>query len=250
MSLKQGFVETAADILSDNMAEADHRIANHLAMLASYVRLKGSRIVQRQRPPDADDVKGLTKMIVAQIDAISVLHRILSEKGNASTLDLRVPLATICRAMQAGVAGETKILMTLEKDCAVALKSILPVTQICAEIMTNALKHGCNSEGKSTIRVSCRKSLTGTVIVEVSDAGPGLSDTSQAAKGEGLGVRLIDSLIRQVDGSVIYRSTSQGLTVQLELPAALTKTALQLGLARPSTPNTLWHGLDCPQSAV
>ncbi len=238
MGFKQSLVDVAADTLSHNMAEADHRIANHLAMLSSYVRLKGGRIVQSKIPPAADDVRELTRMIVAQIDAISVLHRILSEKGNPSTMDLSVPLSRICRAMQTGVAGEAEILMTLEKNCDVAVKSIFPVTQICAEIITNALKHACNSDRKSRIRVSCRKSLIGTVFVEVSDSGPGLSDTSQAAKGEGLGVRLIESLIRQVDGSINYHSTSQGLKVQLELPAALMNSAPRLGLASSITQST------------
>ncbi len=251
MGFKQGLIDVAADTLSHNMAEADHRIANNLAMLSSYVRLKGGRIVQSDRAPGVDDVRGLVRMIVTQIEAISVLHRILSEKGNPSTLDLSVPLSTICRAMQASVAGEARILVTLEKNCDVALKSILPVTQICAEIITNALKHGSSPDGKNSIRVSCRKSLQGTVLVEISDTGPGLSAMAQAAKGEGLGVRLIDQLIRQVEGVIKHQSTSQGLTVQLELPAALTSTASPTGsAAAPSTENTLWHRLNCPQSAV
>ncbi len=251
MGFKQSLVDVAADTLSHNMAEADHRIANNLAMLSSYVRLKAGRVFQSEAVPDVKDVRGLFRMIVTQIDAISVLHRILSEKGNPGTLDLSVPLSSICRTMQASVAGEARIIVTLEKDCDVALKSILPITQVCAEIITNALKHGSDLNGKSTIRVSCRKSLKGTVLIEISDTGPGLCVMAQAAKGEGLGVRLINTLIRQVEGTITYQSTSQGLTVQLELPAAITSIAGRASLpTAPPTGNALWHRLDCPQSAV
>ena len=231
LSLENQTIESEANAVSNNMAEADHRIANHLAMLSSYVRLKAGRLIECDAVPTAEDVRCLTGLIVAQIDAISDLHRILADQGNPDTLDLSVPLSSICKAMQAGLADEINIVIQFEKDCEVALQSILPITQIFAELVTNAIKHGCDSEGQGTIKVSCCKSSSGTVIVEVSDSGSGLPDTSLAPKQGGLGLRLIDALIQQVDGSIEYLSTSQGLTVRVELPAALqpalTRTAVR-----------------------
>lgn len=220
MNLKYETIDLEPDATSNSIAEADHRIANHLTMLASYVRLKGAGFAQRDEPLDANDVQSLTRMIVAQIDAISDLHRILSVEENSDTLNLSASLSRMCDAMNISVASEIKIAQTLEKDCEVASQSILPVTQICAEIITNALKHRCNSEGPGDIRVACRKSSAGAVIVEISDSGPGLSDKSAETRKDGLGTRLIDALIQQVDGRIEYLSTSQGLTVRVTLPAA------------------------------
>ncbi len=220
MSLENQTIESEANAVSNNLVEADHRIANHLAMPSSYVRLRAGRLVERDAVPNAEDVRCLTRLIVAQIDAISDIHRILADQGNPDTLDLSVPLSSICKAMQAGVADEINIVIQLEKDCEIALQSILPVTQIFTELVTNAIKHGCDSEGQGAIKVSCCKSSSETVVVEVSDSGSGLSDPSPAPNGDGLGLRLIDTVILQVDGSIEYLSTSQGLTVRLELPAA------------------------------
>jgi len=231
MSLKNQTIEPEANAVSNNLAEADHRIANHLAMLSRYVRLRTGRLVERDAAPNAEDLRCLTRLIVAQIDAISDLHRILADQGNPDTLDLSIPLSSICKAMQAGVADEINIVMQLEKDCEIALQSILPVTQIFTEVVTNVIKHGCDSEGHGAIKVSCCKSSSETVVVEVSDSGSGLSDTSLATNGDGLGLRLIDTIIRQVDGSIEYLSTSQGLTVRVELPAAL-QTTLTRTVAR------------------
>ncbi len=225
MSLERVAIAPDLDAASNNLAKADHRIANHLAMLSSYVRIKGRGLTERDKSPTVEDVRCLTRLIVAQIDAISDLHRILSELDNPDTLDLSVPLCGICKAMQAGVAGELDIVMTLDKNCYIALKSILPVTQIFSEIITNAIKHGCNSEGQGTIRVLCYKSTSGTVLVKISDNGPGLADKSNPPGEEGLGLRLINALIRQVGGSVNYSSTSHGLTVRMELPAAAQSTS-------------------------
>jgi len=234
MNLKHETTDIEPEAISNSIAEADHRIANHLAMLASYVRLKGAAMAQRDEPLDAQDVQSLTRMIVAQIDAISDLHRILSVKANSDTLNLSASLSRMCDAMNTGVASEIEIVQTLEKDCEVASQSILPVTQICAEVITNALKHGCNSDGPATIRVACRKNTAGAVIVEISDSGPGLSDRSVDTEKDGLGIRLIDALIQQVDGRIDYVSTSQGLTVRLALPAAVETSANRTGILKPS----------------
>ncbi len=229
MKLNHNTMGLQAETNSNCIAEADHRIANHLAMLSSYVRLKGAGTFQSDQPPDADDVRCLIRLIVAQIDAISDLHRILSVEGNPNTLNLSYSLSRMCDAMNASVASETKIVQTLEKGCEVASRSVLPVTQVCAEIITNALKHGRNSDGPGNIRVACRKSSGGTVIVEISDNGPGLSDRSAETRKDGLGNCLVDALIEQVDGRIDYLSTSQGLTVRVTLPAAREIAASRTG---------------------
>lgn len=221
MNLKYETTDPVAEAISNRIAEADHRIANHLTMLASYVRLKGAEIARRDEPLDANDVQSLIRMIVAQIDAISDLHRILSVEENSETLNLSASLSRMCDAMNSSVTGEIKIVQALEKDCEAASQSILPVMQICAEIITNAVKHGCNSDGPGDIRVACGKGSDGAVTIEISDSGPGLSERSIKSRKEGLGIRLIDALIQQVEGRIEYLSTSQGLTVRLTLPAAL-----------------------------
>jgi two-component sensor histidine kinase len=237
MKLNHKITDIQSKTNSSDTAEADHRIANHLAMLAGYVRLKGAGIVQRDQPPDANDVQNLIRMIVAQIDTISNLHRILSVEGNLCTLNLSASLSRMCDAINTSIASEIKIAQTFEKGCEIAPRSILPVTQICAEIITNALKHACNSDGPGDIRVACRKSSAGAVIVEISDSGPGLSDRSVDTEKDGLGIRLIDALIQQVDGRIEYLSTSQGLTVRVTLPAALETTASRTGSLKPNRPD-------------
>jgi two-component sensor histidine kinase len=245
MSLTYEITKPVPGINSNGNAEADHRIANHLAMLASYIRLKGAGIFRSDHPPNENDLRCLMSLVVAQIDAISALHRILSVEGNPDALCLSDSLSRMCAAMNASVASEADIAQTCEEACEIASQSILPATQICAEIITNALKHGRNANGLAIIRVACRKSSAGTVVVEISDNGPGLSDRSKKTGEGGLGNRLIEALVRQVDGRIDYLSTSRGLTVRFALPAAhpmtcngAAKRGDQAGVARPSSPTT------------
>ncbi len=138
--------------------------------------------------------------------------------------DLSIPLTKICDAMRASSLDEINIHHSFERDCKLPLHSIVLVSQICTKILRNAVKYGCNSKDEGNIRVTCGKSLSGTIIIEVSDCGFGLSDKMRANQHVDRGPDLIETLIRKAKGSIEYLSTSQGLTVRLEFPDALTAT--------------------------
>ncbi len=138
--------------------------------------------------------------------------------------DLSIPLAKICDAMRASCLGEINIHHSFERDCKLPLQSIVLVSQICTKILRNAVKYGCNSNGEGNIRVTCGKSLTGTIIIEVSDSGSGFSEKIRTNQRVNRDPDLIQALIHKANGSIEYRSTSKGLTVRLEFPDALTAT--------------------------
>ena len=206
------------------VAEADHRIANHLALLACYVRLKGTELVRRAPPPGAGDFSLLIEAIGAQITAISQLHRLLSTDGTQSSADLGHHLGMICSALGSGVSGDVVIVETLASDCRVAPHRLLPAAQIVTEVITNAIKYGRRPGRSCRIEISCRKDASGAVLVEIHDNGPGLSTNSTGPATLGVGSRLVQALVGQIDGTIEYRSTNQGLTVRLSLPQEGTQT--------------------------
>lgn len=199
----------------DRTSESDHRIANHLAMLASYVRMKGAALARGT--PDPVDVALLIQAIEAQINAISALHRLLSTEGTLATADLAAQLNRICSALRwSGVTGETRIEEALAPGCDLPLAQVLPVAQIVTEVVTNALKYGRPADAPARLRVCCRRDTLGAIQIEVRDNGPGLIGTPRG----GLGFRLIAALVTQIGATLDYRSTPQGLTVRLTLAGA------------------------------
>jgi two-component sensor histidine kinase len=200
-------------------AEADHRIANHLALLACYVRLKGTELVRRDPPPGVADLSLLLEAINVQINAISRVHRLLSS-GAQGSADLGHHLGMICSALGSGVSGNVVIAGSFGSDCTVALHRLLPAAQIVTEVLTNAIKHGRRAGQPGRIEVACGKDADGTVFVEISDDGPGLLARETGEEKCGLGYRLVQALVDQIDGTVEYLSTNQGLTVRLSLPRA------------------------------
>lgn len=198
------------------LREADHRIANHLAMLAAFVRLKELEVDRERVTPEA--VHLLLETIRTQTDAVASLHRMLSAQGADATADLGRHLRATCTPLAALLAGRVEIEVDCSPDCLVAPDKILPITQIVSEAVTNAVKYAYPDSCPGTIRVRGQRNGS-SIIVEITDEGPGLKSGLDTRSGGGLGLRLMRALSKQLGGELEFVSASSGLVVRVTFAA-------------------------------
>ena len=203
----------------DRLTEADHRIANHLAMLSGYARLKSRAMVRQGKGLTARDALLLINAVDVQINAVADLHRMLAGHGSRGPMDLPAYLGSVCTALQSVGGDDLTIRRAFLPGCALSSDHLLPVTQIVTEVMTNAIKHARDSAGKVALLVSCRPLADAMIEVSVRDYGPGLAPNSAPKAGQGLGLRIVERLLAQVGGTAAYLSDPAGLTVRLTIPA-------------------------------
>jgi two-component sensor histidine kinase len=201
------------------LAEADHRIANHLALLTGYVRLKAADLARQSAAPSRDSVHLLLEGVGAQIDAVSRLHRRLAADGSRASADLGEHLHVICASFASGLSGAITLIEDLPFGCAVRSDQVLPLTQIVAEVVTNALKHAHPGGEAGAILVRCRKDDMGAALIEIIDDGAGLPETFNPQTDGGLGFRLLQALGRKLGALIAFESTKPGLRFRLTLPA-------------------------------
>jgi two-component sensor histidine kinase len=199
-------------------AEADHRIANHLALLAGYVRLKSTDLARQSAEPSRDSVQLLLQGVGAQINAIARLHRSLAVAPQQANVDLGEHLHGVCTSFVSGVSEAVELIEDFSAGCAVRSDQILPLTQIVAEVVTNALKHAHADGDAGVILVRCGKDDGGAVLIEVIDDGAGLPETFDPTTGGGLGFRLLRAHARQLGARIAFESASRGLRFRLILP--------------------------------
>ncbi len=199
--------------------ESNHRIANHMTMLASYSRLKRVELSQLLEQNDTAGVLRLFDAIGAQVAAVSELHRMLSASSLSSSGDIGEQLDRMCAAYGNGSASGSVIDYTGGPGCILPVRHILPVLQIVSEVMTNALKYGHKTGQAGRVRVGCQRDSRGRITISVDDDGDGLPPAKAGAtKPQGIGVTLVAALARQVDGTISYRSSHTGLSFTLSLP--------------------------------
>jgi two-component sensor histidine kinase len=208
----------------DRLSEAQHRIANNLALIAGYTRLQGTRLNKAGRPLSAREACIVLEEVATRIETVGELHRLLSDapgRGEGgSGVDLGRFLAKLCASLMETVsfAGDTIITHRDAGGCMVRPDQATPVALIVSELVTNALKYAHPTGVAGRILVSCR-SAGGGLVVEVIDDGVGLSEDFNPLGDGGLGFRVVRGLARQLGADLVYESGDIGLTVRLTLGA-------------------------------
>jgi two-component sensor histidine kinase len=95
-----------------------------------------------------------------------------------------------------------------------------PLGLIAAELVMNALKHARRADARSTLFVSFRR-LDGELDLVVGDDGPGLPEGFDPAQSRGLGMRLIVSLVAQLDGTLDARNAGGGARFAVRCPVGM-----------------------------
>jgi two-component sensor histidine kinase len=204
-----------------SMVESNHRIANHLALLASYVSLRRLEFAKLAETPEGHEVLRLLDGVGAQVGAVAALHRMLTTSDAASSGDIGAHLGRICDAFRTGPVCGSTIEYARSAGCILPASHILPVSQIVSEVVTNALKYGHKPGCSGSIRVGCLRGVDNRILISVDDDGNGRWPGLAATKPNGIGFAMVAALVRQVNGTLEYRPSDRGLSFRLSLAAAV-----------------------------
>lgn len=213
--VQAGFPACAGDC--GPRSETDHRIANHLAMLSAYVRMKGADLAKGAAAGDSSLLL-FAQSVRVQIDAVARLHRLLISHDANAPVELPTLLHEVCAPFATGLDPGFVLVEDFGAGCAARADQILPVGQLIGEAIVNAAKHAHSDPGGGLLVVRCRRGETGRVHIEVVDSGPGLPPTFDPDRDGGFGFRLMRGLSRQLGASLDFGSEGAGLRVRLTLP--------------------------------
>jgi two-component sensor histidine kinase len=203
----------------DRGKEADHRIANNLALVASFIRLQAARADERAGAYTADEVNVLLTGMAYRIDAVGQLHKVLSTAPQEVAIDLAEHLEKMCSAMRPLVTLNGPVELSCEPGpgCVVPAEDIVPIALIVSEMVTNAVKYAHPAGVAGRIDVACQ--LDGDrIIVEVTDNGVGLPENFDVIEGGSLGFKMVRALAGQLGAIPIFDSDTLGLRFLLLLP--------------------------------
>ena len=189
------------------LREIHHRVKNNLQIIVSLLNLQaGSR--------DDEEFRSDISEVTDRIMSMAVVHELLYESGDFSSLDFAAYLERIAAgaARTAGPACELKLDL---RPVRVSLDKAVPCALIVSEALTNAIKHGKGPDGRSSIRLRLCE-WDHHVEIEVADSGPGFTPGIHELERHGIGVTLMTALAEQVQGRISF-GNSGGAFVRLEM---------------------------------
>lgn len=177
------------------LREVNHRVKNSLQLIASLFSLQRSRIRD-------DEVRHHFEDAMHRVYTVGRVHQRLYQDQQFDSLQFDRLLAELCEELsQALRRGPGPELECRASDLRLATDKAIPLGLIVNELVTNAFKYAYPDGSTGSIRVECRKEGD-ELALEVFDAGGPLPEGFDPERSEGLGMKVIMALVRQLNGTI------------------------------------------------
>jgi two-component system, sensor histidine kinase PdtaS len=185
--------------------EVHHRVRNNLQVISSMLKLA----LREQRA----DPREVILDISGRVQAIGLVHDALYAGAEPSRVDFDRYLRSLCNSLLLLRDDADRITIEVDAgDSAIGMATAATLGMIACELVTNALKHAFPDGSSGRILVqSC--SADGEIALTVADSGPG-----EARAAEGLGLKLVQQLLGQLDGT-LETAVGDGTRVTVRVPS-------------------------------
>jgi len=187
-------------------------MANSLQLAADLLLFEQVRV----KDPVAREALGDA---VARLSAVAQLHRCLCAHDDPSGIDVRLFLSEICSL----IAKSTGLACTLDADAVILPPETAQQLGIAInELAMNAAKHAYRGERRGALHVEARQ-VSNRLRLTVSDHGAGLGANFSFAQASGLGMDILQAVVRQVHGTLEAQDDHGAhFIITLPLPSAIT----------------------------
>jgi two-component sensor histidine kinase len=183
------------DVLLEQKAmlakEFDHRLLNSLQLISSLLSLQ-SRATKNPEAAAQLSIAG------SRVAALGRVHRRLHVLDHLETVDFKQYIMRLCEDLS-GILfhdGERHAIVVEGEDIEIPTLLGIPLGFIVNEMVTNAVKYA-----KGTIKVRLVSMPVGYSL-SVLDDGPGLPEGFVLSGHKGLGMKIIQSLVKQIGGEI------------------------------------------------
>ena len=193
------------------LREIHHRVKNNLNIVASLLNLQKNEFqTEVSARQSFDDM-------AKRIHSMAMIHDSLYNSGSLSSVTMSTYIRKLISELNASLGRPPLIRIDADlEDIQLNITSAVPCGILINELITNAIKHAFRDRSEGRIHVSLgKKTGTHTIVLTVKDNGSGLNPDFSLESSASLGMRLIQLLTSQLDGTLSYDS-NQGATFSVE----------------------------------
>jgi PAS domain S-box-containing protein len=192
------------------LREVYHRVKNNMQVVQSLLKM-GARTIT------SGDGRNAIAAAVERVQVMATVHERLYQSPELAGLTVASFLREIIEGAIAANARQSKpIQLQMEFDeIPLSIDHAITLGLLVNELISNCLKHGLSSNRPGTIHVSARI-IPGAVRLVIRDNGNGLPDNFEIARKNSMGLKLVESLTRQLGGEIKFLSNT-GCQVQANL---------------------------------
>ena len=189
--------------------EIHHRVKNNLQIVMSLLSIQANQV---------KDAGAREALLQAQtrINALALVHRILNELEDQSTLDIQQLLSELSHQIAGGMSNDKVRIEVNVPSRVVSGSMAVALALFTVEVLTNIFKHAFPGDREGVIRVTMETLPDGKLRLAIADDGAGFSMDSQ---NRSVGSRLIRTFGLQLGGvSGVHSEPGRGTVVDLIFP--------------------------------
>lgn len=182
------------------LKEIHHRVKNNLAIIHGMLQLEIFK-------SDDDQLKQVLSDSQMRIHSMALIHETLYSSGDFANILFGNYIGRLSQLLIESYSGASKNvdLKLNTDDVKLNINQAIPCALMLNEIITNSLKHAFPN-GKSGLVNITVKEETNTVYLTIADNGVGFDIDASQENSTTLGMTLIKSLVKQLEGEIEIES--------------------------------------------
>jgi PAS domain S-box-containing protein len=180
--------------------EIFHRVKNNLAVVSGLLNIQAANIKDKKAKAAFQETRD-------RIFSLSAVHSQLYHTENYSIVDYKEYIKNLVSNIfySSQMSGHVKLHLDLD-DITLPIDKAIPCGLLLNEIVTNALKHAFPEKRKGNLRIITHSFEDKNIEIIVKDDGIGIPESFNIEKTETLGLKLIDLMTKQIEGTLEIES--------------------------------------------
>jgi PAS domain S-box-containing protein len=186
------------------LKEIHHRVKNNLQVISSMLHLQSARAVDKE-------ILIALKESQNRVDTMALIHEKLYQSKDLTVIPMAGYIGDLITNLYIsfGISDAAIKAVIHVADVNFNISTAIPCGLIINELVTNCLKHAFPEGRKGEIMVSLQPRIEGAYELIVSDNGVGFPEDIDFRDTESLGLKLVISLIDQLDGTIELNRTGR-----------------------------------------
>lgn len=190
------------------LKEIHHRVKNNLQIISTLLSM------QTRTLSDSKTINAM-KESQSRVKTMALIHEKLYQYDNLARINMNDYMRQLSDFLSQTYHSEKDIKVVIEsEDISLDIDTAVPLGLITNELLSNALKYAFEDMDKGQISIKLLKDVAGNYTLTVSDTGKGLAKDIDIENSKSLGLKLVRTLTRQINGNLSI-SSNPGATFSI-----------------------------------
>lgn len=205
----QELIQRSLEEKNTLLEEIHHRVKNNLAVVSGMMHLQAYKETDERVQQKLYDS-------TSRIKTMAMIHELLYKSSSFKNLRLDKNIEQLITNITNTYYVSIDLDVSYDMEpVELSINGAIPCSLIVNEVVTNVLKHAYGDGDSGTLEVSLIQEDE-TVTLKIRDDGKGLPDDfDKTGDGSSLGMELIQTLTKQLEGTYSYTSLDQGVEFEL-----------------------------------